>query len=113
MRRNYNLYYDVATPGMPSGLFAASPRIRAYKLNAGGVLEQYQVAIPGTVDASKEYKLIIDNAATVRFTTDADATQAELLAGLLNAIRTNPVAGARMLVSVSGNNLVLTSRQLG
>jgi len=112
-RRNYSQYFEKGYPGVLSEYAgSASPTIRAHKVLAGASAEIWTVTTPASPDASTEYKLLLDGG-TARFTTDASATQAELVAGLELAVKTNPIISGRVSVAVVGTTLVLTSRQLG
>jgi hypothetical protein len=113
MRRLYNTYFDIAYPGLFSGLLAASPRVRPFTVGGNGALEQWQIAIPSTVDASAVYKVSLNNAVVAQFTTDASPTQAELLAGLSAALLSSPMAGSYATITISGNNILLTAKWYG
>lgn len=113
MRYNYNLQFDRATPGMGEGSINF-PRVKALVSVKNAVKEVWTLAIPASPASSTIYTVKLNNGlGTARFTTDASATQAELQAGLLNAIRVNPAFGQRGIASVSGNNVLFTALEYG
>lgn len=65
------------------------------------------IAVPASPDNSTLYTVTIGGVAST-FTTDASATQAELGAGLLAAIRANAGANRQMSSAYAGGTLTLT-----
>lgn len=79
----------------------------------GGVLESHTITTPATPDNSTEYSFTLTQgtlSTTVRFTTDASATQGELQNGLIAAYRSNSIAGKIGVVSATGNNVLITGK---
>ena len=109
-RSFYSKTMDVSTPGALSG--DPSARLTGTYVNSAATAKEvHTVTTPATVDASAVYSITIGDV-TVSYTSDASPTRAELLAGLYNAIRTNPEARSLKEVAISGNNLLLTSTRL-
>lgn len=106
---SYKHKFDRARIGMLEGTFNDSGRVRCYQNNANGKKEVWTIGVPASPDNSTEYSIKVGDA-TARFMTDEDATQEELLNGMLNALRTNPVVGSRYSTRVDGTNLVLTAK---
>lgn len=109
-RTNYNLKYDVATPGLCSG-DTTSLLVQTYVNNAGATKELWTIGTPATVDNSTEYVITVDDL-TISYTTDASATRAELIAGLQANYDANMIAGAKFDFETSGNNLLITAKYL-
>lgn len=113
MRRSYDQYYKNGWPGKLSQIAgSAPPTVKACRLIADAVLEEWVISIPASPDSSSEYQIRVGEG-VVRFTTDSAATQAELLAGIRLSFQQNPIASGRMSLLTSGNTLVLTSRLIG
>ena len=106
-RTNYNLKYDVATPGVCSG-DTTSLLVQTYINNAGSTKEQWTIGTPATPDNSTAYVITADEL-TISYTTDASATRAELIAGLQASYNANTIAGSRFTFVTSGNNFLLTA----
>lgn len=109
-RTNYNLRYDVATPGLCSG-DTTSLLVQTYVNNAGTAKEQWTIETPATPDNSTEYIIYADEL-TISYTTDGTASQAELAAGLKASYDANIIAGARFDFVVDGTDLVLTAKYI-
>lgn len=109
-RSFYSKTMDTSTPGALSG--DPSSRLTGTYINSAATAKEvHTVTTPATVDTSTLYSITIGDV-TVSYTSDASPTRAELLAGLYNAIRTNPEARSLKEVAISGNNLLLTSTRL-
>jgi hypothetical protein len=65
------------------------------------------IAIPASPDSSEEYSVTIDGVESA-YTSDGSATQAEVGAGLVEAINAEPGARAKMVASYSAGTLTLT-----
>ncbi|PHK00173.1 hypothetical protein VF04_04520 [Nostoc linckia z7] len=93
-----------ALPGMLSGFGSCTilPHI-----NSVAAFDTVTITPPATVDNSKEYKVIV-NGRTVSFTTDANATTAELGAGLYAAIQQDPVVYGLVDVALNTGTSVIT-----
>jgi hypothetical protein len=112
-RRSYRQTFENGWPGLLSEYAgSASPTVRAYKVLAGASAEIWTITTPASPTSSAEYKFTLDQG-VARFTTDASATQAELVTGLETAIKTNPIISGRVTTLVSGTTIILTSRQYG
>lgn len=107
MKLTYPSYFSRAIAGQREGSINWQ-RVLALR-NRRGTKQVLTLTIPVAPDNSTEYTVTIDAWAIARFKTDADATQAELQTGLLNAIRTNPGFGPRVTADVSGTTIVLTA----
>lgn len=115
MQKNYTSRYARAVAGQLEGF--GSPAVRTFKNSALDVLWSYTLAIPSSVDNSATYSVQLSggdlsSGITASFTTDGSATQSELLAGLLAAIRASEIHD-KCVSAVSGNSIVLTSRKSG
>jgi hypothetical protein len=100
-----------AIAGMFEGFAGDDVQIRPYVNKGGGILERWTVGTPATVDNSTRYTITIPDMVAVSFTTDASATRAELVAGLVAAWGENAVANSFLDVVASGNDILLTARR--
>lgn len=66
------------------------------------------MTVPASPDASTLYSVTVDGV-TASYTTDASATQAELGAGLVEAINAKAGIRAKMIASYAGGTLTLTA----
>lgn len=108
MKFDYDFYLPRAIPGQREGSVMFH-RVVAYR-NARGTKQVWTLAIPAAPTSNAEYSLTLDYRYIARFTTDADATQAELQTGLLNAIRTNPAFGTKVVADTpNGTTITLTA----
>lgn len=111
---NFNRYMPPAVPGMLSGTGQAKiyPHTNTY-----GTLDTITITPPATVDNSATYKVTLNSTSvvSVEFTTDANATTAELANGLFAAMRTNPIFYSLVDVALNtGTNVItLTARSVG
>lgn len=113
MRFYYKHYYDRAIPGQREGSIN-NTRVRSYVNKLNGALEVWTVTLPATPAASTEFVVINNNHAKAKFKTDVTPTKAELAAGLLSAIRTNPAFGLYLTATLNvDNDIVLTSNAMG
>lgn len=100
-----------AIAGMYEGFAGEDVQIRPYVNKGGGVLERWTIGTPSTVDNSTRYAITIPDRVVIGFTTDANATRAELLAGLLAAWNENAVANSLLDAAVVGNDFILTAKR--
>jgi len=111
MKFDYDFYFPRAIPGQREGSILFH-RVTTYR-NARGVKQVVTLAIPAAPDSGAEYAVTLDYRYPARFTTDADATQTELQAGLLQAIRTNPAFGAKVVADTpDGASITLTANSV-
>lgn len=107
MQKTYVQRFDVSRPGFLSGL--GVPRVRACRNSADTKNDYYTFAIPAAPVASTLYALSDALGNTASYTTDATPTQAELGAGLLNAVRTSNLYDVAV-PKLEANVLTLTAR---
>ncbi len=110
-----------------AGDVAALPPLAIYEAvdvinSAGRVLETRTVTVASATNAT-EYSLTVNGEATVTYTSDGSATQAEIAAGLLAACQESPEFGEhvaatyidstsfRLTAHTQGNAVALTSPQ--
>jgi hypothetical protein len=111
VRRNYKLRMDRAAPGLFEGTVSgASPTVKTCINGSAGQIQKWTIVPPVTVTPNVTYELDIDNIAKVKFATGATPTGANLIDGLLNAFRSNPIAMSLMVAEGLGGNLVLSSK---
>lgn len=110
-QRNFNRYMPNGLPGMMSGM--GSAQIYPH-MNTLGTLDTFTVTPPATVDNSSVYSVSV-NGVTVSFTTDANATTAELGTGLYNLMRQDPEFYSLVEVTINTSTSVITlvSRAVG
>ena len=108
---NYAAYMPPAMAGMINGMgnFVALPY-----LNNVNALDTWTFTPPGTVSNSTEYKIVAAGN-TIAFTTDANATAAELMAGLYAAARNDAQFWSDVDIALdTGTNVItLTARGVG
>lgn len=113
-RTYYDLQYQKVTPGTFYNGVYNFPGISVKALLNGdaGAKNLWTIGTPATVDNSAEYVITL-NDTTIRFTTDATATQAELASGLYNAFLTNAIAGSYASAQLSGTDILITANKFG
>jgi hypothetical protein len=117
MQRRYSDTYPVAIAGQLEGY--GSPAVRTMKNSSLFTPWSNTIATPATVDNTAAYTVtltgseILDGATlSASFTTDGSATQAELNAGLLAAIRASSLHDY-VISTLSSNTITLTARKYG
>jgi hypothetical protein len=117
MQRRYSDTYPVAVAGQLEGF--GSPAVRTMKNSALFAPWSNTIATPATVDNSAAYTVtlvgseILNGATlTATYTSDASATQAELNAGLLAAIRASDMHDY-VISTLATNTITLTARKYG
>jgi hypothetical protein len=106
-------FTGIALPGQMNGEYSDS-KILPLQNMSGFVRQVLTVGVPGAPDNSSTYTLSVNgDAAVVSYTTDANATQAELQDGLFSAWRSNAIANSLGTISKVGTDLLVTANAFG
>ena len=109
-RTDNPLYPDTLIEG---GIFDSFPHDIITLSNSATAIKQVDTIAPGTAANSTVYSVDIDGA-SVSYTSDADATAAEIQAGLLAALKAAPMIYRKVIPTAGGSNtVVLTARTAG
>lgn len=110
-RTLYQEYMDLAIPGAIKGIgrdYAITAK--AYRNGNPGEKEQWEIAVPATVDADSVYEIMVGTT-MVGFKTGSSSTQSDLQQGLLRAYQSNPIANTLFEITVDGNSLMLMAHE--
>ena len=112
----YAQKFPVAFPGSIDGL--GTPRVVTRTNSALDTEQVYTVGLPATVDNSATYTVSLTGpgitaAIAASFTTDANATTAELATGLLGAIQASSIVDFFSPVATAANQITLTALRSG
>lgn len=109
-RTDSPLYPDTLVEGQ---LFDSFPHDIITLSNSAAAVKQIDTIAPGTAANSTNYSVDVDGT-TISYTSDADATAAEIQAGLLAALKAAPLIYRKVVPTAGGSNtVVLTARNAG
>lgn len=109
-RTDNPLYPDILVEGQ---LFDSFPHDIITLSNSAAAVKQVDTIAPGTAANSTAYTVDVDGT-SISYTSDADATAAEIQAGLLAALKASPLIYRKVIPTAGGSNtVVLTARTAG